>query len=185
VFRGRGLPLTRYDGVVVGSGPNGLAAAITLARAGRSVLVVEANDTLGGGTRSAALTLPGLVHDLCSAVHPMAAASPVFAEWPLREHGLEWIEPPLALAHPLDDGDAVVVARDLAATVAGLGDDGEAYRNLIGPVATDWPVIVPRPDGQPEAWLRRRLPHARVAPAPGPTCWNRAVLALIDSFARS
>ena len=163
MFRGRGLPLTRYDGVVVGSGPNGLAAAITLARAGRSVLVVEANDTLGGGTRSAALTLPGLVHDLCSAVHPMAAASPVFAEWPLREHGLEWIEPPLALAHPLDDGDAVVVARDLAATVAGLGDDGEAYRNLIGPVATDWPVIVDAFFGplRPTAMLRHPWRTAR------------------------
>ncbi len=142
MLRGRGLSLTRYDAVVVGSGPNGLAAAITLARAGRSVLVAEANDTIGGGARSAALTLPGLVHDLCSAVHPMAAASPVFAAWPLGDHGLAWIEPALALAHPLDDGDAVLVERDLASTAAGLGNDGSAYQSLIGPVTADWPVIV-------------------------------------------
>jgi len=131
----------RYEAVIVGAGPNGLAAAITLARAGRSVLVVEANDTVGGGTRSAQLTLPGLTHDVCSAVHPMAAASSAFADWPLREHGLEWIEPPLAVAHPLDDGDVVTVECDLAATVNGLGEDGSAYRTLIGPVTRDWRTI--------------------------------------------
>ena len=121
----------------MGAGPNGLAAAITLARAGRSVLVLEARAEVGGGSRSAALTLPGFLHDVCSAVHPLGRASPVFREWPLAEHGLEWIEPPVALAHPLDDGSAALVHRDLNATAAGLGEDGGAYRRLIGPVAAD------------------------------------------------
>ena len=106
--------------VVVGSGPNGLAAAITLARAGWSVRVVEAAGTIGGGLRSAELTLPGLVHDVCSAIHPMGVASPFFAGSPLGEHGLSWIEPPVALAHPLDDGTAVLLERSLAATAASL-----------------------------------------------------------------
>src|SRR2546425_3046331 len=92
------------DAVVVGAGPNGLAAAVTLARAGRSVLVVEAAATVGGGTRSAELTLPGFVHDVCSAVHPLAAGSPVFRELPLHDYGLEWVHPPAPLAHPLDGG---------------------------------------------------------------------------------
>ena len=108
------------DAVVVGSGPNGLAAAITLARAGLSVLVVEANDTVGGGVRSAELTLPGFVHDICSAIHPLAKASPCFAELPLHEHGLEFVEPPAPLAHPLDDGTAVVLERSVDETAAGL-----------------------------------------------------------------
>lgn len=130
-----------YDAVVVGAGPNGLAAAITLARAGRSVLVLEANPQIGGGARSAALTLPGFVHDLCSAVHPLGRASPVFRAWPLAEHGLEWIDPPVALGHPLDDGSAALIRGDLELTVAGLGADGEAYRHLLGPVARDWKLI--------------------------------------------
>jgi phytoene dehydrogenase-like protein len=144
VLRRRGVPVGdahRYDALVVGAGPNGLAAAITLARAGRSVLVLEAHAEVGGGSRSAELTLPGFVHDVCSAVHPMGRSSPVFAEWPLAEHGLGWIEPPVALAHPLDDGHAALVRRDLDATAAGLGDDGERYRRLIGPVAADWELI--------------------------------------------
>ncbi len=131
MLRGRGVPVAdarRYDALVVGAGPNGLAAAITLARAGRSVLVLEARPEVGGGSRSAALTLPGFVHDVCSAVHPLGRSSPVFSEWPLAEHGLEWIEPPVALAHPLDDGSAALVRRDLDATAAGLGEDGERYR---------------------------------------------------------
>src|SRR6202022_1837680 len=106
-----------YDALVVGSGPNGLAAAITLARAGLSVLVREARDTIGGGTRSAELTLPGFVHDVCSAVHPMAAGSPFFRTLPLAEHGLKFIDPPAALAHPLDDGTAVMLHASLADTV--------------------------------------------------------------------
>ena len=99
---------SEYDGVIIGSGPNGLAAAIVLARAGRSVLVLEAEKQIGGGTRSGALTLPGFTHDVCSAVHPMAAASLFFRTLPLHEHGLEWIHPPYSLAHPMDDGAAAV-----------------------------------------------------------------------------
>ncbi|HEX6473757.1 MAG TPA: NAD(P)/FAD-dependent oxidoreductase, partial [Candidatus Limnocylindria bacterium] len=140
----RGVPVANarsYDAIVVGAGPNGLAAAITLARAGRSVLVLEARSAVGGGSRSAALTLPGFTHDVCSAVHPLGRSSPVFSEWPLAEHGLEWIEPPIALAHPLDDGSAALIHRDLDATVAGLGEDGERYRRLIGPIAADWDLI--------------------------------------------
>jgi phytoene dehydrogenase-like protein len=131
----------QYDAVVVGAGPNGLAAAITLARAGRSVLVLEANATIGGGARSAALTIPGFVHDVCSAVHPLGRSSPVFADWPLAEHGLEWIEPPLAIAHPLDDGSAALVRRDLGATAAALGEDADAYRALLGPTTRDWDLV--------------------------------------------
>jgi phytoene dehydrogenase-like protein len=123
------------DAVVVGSGPNGLAAAIALARAGRSVLVLEAADTIGGGTRSAELTLPGFVHDVCSAVHPMAAASPFFRSLPLAEHGLEWVQPEFPLAHPLDDGPAAVLERSVEATAARLGPDERAYRRLMGPLA--------------------------------------------------
>jgi len=131
-----------HDAVVVGAGPNGLAAAITLARAGRSVLVLEANAQIGGGARSASLTLPGFVHDVCSAIHPLGRASPVFRAWPLADHGLEWIEPPVALGHPLDDGSAALVRRNLGATAASLAsDDAEAYRRLVEPVARDWDLI--------------------------------------------
>src|SRR5512140_4042432 len=98
-----------YDAVVVGAGPNGLAAAITLARAGCSVLILEAKDTVGGGTRSAEMTLPGYLHDVCSAIHPLGVASPFFKTLPLEQHGLEWIYPPAELAHQLDDGTASLV----------------------------------------------------------------------------
>src|SRR5918911_5679533 len=97
-----------YDAVVVGSGPNGLAAAVELARNGRSVAVLEAEDTIGGGTRSAELTLPGYVHDVGSAIHPLAYGSPFFSALPLKEHGLEWVHPPAPLAHPLDDASAAI-----------------------------------------------------------------------------
>src|SRR5579862_9561269 len=109
------------DAIVVGSGPNGLAAAIELARAGVSVRVLEAADAVGGGMRSEELTLPGFVHDVCSAIHPLAVASPFFRTLPLAEHGVEWIEPPAALAHPLDDGTAVLLERSPDATVRTLG----------------------------------------------------------------
>jgi phytoene dehydrogenase-like protein len=123
-----------YDAVVVGSGPNGLAAAITLAQAGRSVLVIEAAETVGGGVRSAELTLPGFVHDICSAVHPLAASSRCFAQLPLGDHGLELVQPPAPLAHPLDDGTVVMFERSTDQTAAGLGPDAEAYRKLIAPL---------------------------------------------------
>ena len=127
-----------YDAIIIGSGPNGLAAAITLARAGRSVVVFEAKDTIGGGTRSAELTLPGFVHDVCSAVHPLAVGSPFFKTLPLERFGLEWIYPPASLAHPLDDGTAVIVERSIEATGESLGVDAAAYRRLMKPLVADW-----------------------------------------------
>jgi len=126
---------------VIGSGPNGLAAAILLARAGHTVTVHEASGTIGGGTRSAELTLPGFLHDVCSSIHPMAVNSPCFEHFPLAEHGLEWIDPPLACAHPLDDGTAVILDRSLDITATNLGQDGNAWRKLIGPLIDIWPRI--------------------------------------------
>jgi phytoene dehydrogenase-like protein len=129
---------TNYDAIVVGAGPNGLAAAIALARAGRSVLVLEAAPEVGGGARSAALTLPGFVHDICSAIHPLGAGSPFLRSLPLSEHGLAWVYSPAPLAHPLDDGTAVLLERSIAATAAGLGRDAAAYRRLVAPLARGW-----------------------------------------------
>lgn len=131
----------KHDAVVIGSGPNGLSAAITIAQAGHSVLLLEAEDTIGGGTRSAELTLPGFVHDVCSAVHPMALASPFFRTLPLAKYGLAFIQPDAPLAHPLDDGTAVVVERSVEQTAAGLGRDRGSYANLIGTLARDWPKL--------------------------------------------
>ena len=125
-----------YDAVVIGSGPNGLAAAITLAREGRRVLVVEAHDTPGGGARSAELTLPGFVHDVCSAVHPMAVCSPFFQSLPLGDFGLEWVSPEIAAAHPLDEGTAAVLLPSLEETAAGLGADEKHYRQLFAPLVS-------------------------------------------------
>src|SRR5437868_14733810 len=115
--------MRHYDAIVVGAGPNGLAAAITLARAGRSVLVVEAQDTPGGGARSGELTLPGFVHDLGSAVYPLGVGSPFLRALPLHRHGLAWVHPPSPLAHPLDDGSAVLLERSIGLTGARLGAD--------------------------------------------------------------
>jgi len=123
------------DAVVVGSGPNGLSAAIELARAGLRVHVHEAEPTIGGGTRSAELTLPGFLHDVCSAIHPMAAASPFFSQLRLAEHGLEWVHPEIELAHPLPDGTAVAVVRSVEETANGLGADAPAYRRVVAPLA--------------------------------------------------
>src|ERR687890_843898 len=126
-----------YDAVVVGSGPNGLAAAIELAHSGRRVAVLEGRSTIGGGMRSAEITLPGFVHDLGSAIYPLGYASPFFRSLPLREHGLEWIHPSAPLAHPFDDGTAVVLERSIAATAAGLGPDAAAYGRLMEPICAD------------------------------------------------
>ena len=130
-----------YEAIIVGSGPNGLAAAITLQRHGLRVLVIEAKNTLGGGLRSAALTLPGFMHDICSAIHPMAVASPFFTSLPLKSHGLEFIFPEICAAHPLDNGEAIVLHRSLEETTRGLRSDGEAYRKMIEPIVHSWSLI--------------------------------------------
>jgi phytoene dehydrogenase-like protein len=127
---------------VIGSGPNGLTAAVVLARAGVAVTVLEAQPTIGGGTRSAELTLPGFVHDVCSAVHPMAVNSPVWRSMPLHEHGLEWIVPPAQFAHPLDDGSAVIVERSVTDTASRLGVDGAAWQRAFEPLVANWDKLL-------------------------------------------
>jgi phytoene dehydrogenase-like protein len=127
-----------YDAIVVGSGPNGFAAAIQLAQAGRAVLVREAAEVPGGGLRSAELTLPGFVHDVCAAVHPLAISSPFFRTLPLAAHGLEWVHPPIPLAHPFDDGTAVLLERSTEATGETLGRDAAAYRDFLDPWVAIW-----------------------------------------------
>lgn len=157
------------DVVVIGSGPNGLAAAVFLANAGASVLVLEAREQIGGGTRSAACTLPGFVHDVCSAVHPMGVLSPYFRTLPLEQHGLRWIHPTASVAHPLDDQPAVILRRSLDETAAALGVDEHAYRKLLQPLLTNpeglledalAPLRVPR---HPLAMLRFGLKGLRSA----------------------
>jgi len=130
-----------YDAVVVGSGPNGLAAAITMQQAGLSVLLVEAKDSIGGGLRSAELTLPHFIHDVCSAIHPLAAGSPFFKTLPLKKHGLEFIFPILAAAHPFDDGSAAVLHGSVEQTAHALGEDEAAYLKLMKPLVKDWPLL--------------------------------------------
>ncbi len=134
---------TEFDAVVVGSGPNGLAAGITLQQKGLSVLLLEAKDTIGGGLRSAELTLPGYVHDICSAIHPLAAGSPFFSTLPLTDHGLEYIYPDVAAAHPFDNGQAVILKGSIAETARLLGRDERAYMRLMSPLVEDWPSIAP------------------------------------------
>jgi phytoene dehydrogenase-like protein len=129
------------DAVVIGSGPNGLSAAIVLAQAGCRVVVLEANAGAGGGARSAELTLPGFTHDVCSAVHPFAMASPFWNTLPLASYGLQWIEPPVMLAHPFDDGTAAATVQSLEVTAAMLGRDRAAYQKIVGAVVRDWPRI--------------------------------------------
>ena len=126
-----------FDAVVVGAGPNGLAAAVVLAEAGKSVLVLERNDAIGGGCRTAAVTLPGFHHDLCAAIHPMGLLSPLFRRLPLDRFGLRWVRPPAALAHPFDDGTAAVLRRSVSATGATLGEDAAAWGQLMRPFLSD------------------------------------------------
>ena len=137
------LERREYDAVIVGSGPNGLAAAILMQQNGLSVLLLEGKDTIGGGMRSAELTLPGFTHDICSAIHPLAVGSPFFKTLPLADHGLEFMYPEFAAAHPFDSGKAAVLQQSLTETARLLGPDAEAYKKLIEPVVADWPGIAP------------------------------------------
>jgi phytoene dehydrogenase-like protein len=166
------MPSPSYDAVIVGSGPNGLAAAITLARAGRSVLVLEAKETIGGGLRSQELTLPGFVHDVCSAIHPLGLASPFFRSLPLEDYGLEWVHPRIPLAHPLDDGTAVTIHRSIEKTAENLGADGKAYQKLMSPLVSDWDKLMtdflgplPLPPSHP--WLMARFGLRAIRSAAG------------------
>jgi phytoene dehydrogenase-like protein len=152
------------DAVVVGAGPNGLAAAIELARAGRSVLLCERNETIGGGARTAELTLPGYRHDVCSAIHPLAVGSPFLRALPLADHGLELLEPAVQAAHPLDGGRAAVLHRSLDETAAELGRDGAAYDALMRPFAEGWDDLAPTVLGAPRP-PRHPLLAARFARA--------------------
>jgi phytoene dehydrogenase-like protein len=159
----------QMNAVVIGSGPNGLAAAIVCAMAGLRVTVFEAEAAIGGGARTTAVTLPGFRHDHCSSVFPLGIASPFFRALPLHEHGLEWVQPPYPLAHPLEDGSAIVVERSLAATAAGLGADARAYEQLFAPLVRDWELLVSdvlaplRWPGDP--WLLARFGAAAAQPA--------------------
>lgn len=134
----REMKEAKRDAIVIGSGPNGLAAAITLARAGIQVRVLEANSTIGGGARSGELTLPDFVHDLCSAIHPLARGSPFFRSLALDSFGLKWIQPSIALAHPLDDDGAACLRQSVEETADSLGKDGARYRRLMQPFARNW-----------------------------------------------
>ena len=133
--------MKNYDAIVVGSGPNGLAAAITLVQNGRSVLLLEAKETIGGGMRTLELTLPGYRHDICSAIHPLGVGSPFFSQLDLKKHGLEWIFPDVQLAHPFDDGSAAAMFVSVEETAETLGIDRKAYRRLMNPIVKDWPKI--------------------------------------------
>jgi len=124
---------TTYDAVVIGAGPNGLTAAAILVSAGLSVAVLERNATIGGSCRTEALTLPGFAHDVCGAIHPMGVVSPIFRRLSLQSLGLTWVSAPLPVAHPLDDRAVGVLSRDVDATSAALGDDGDLWRRLVQP----------------------------------------------------
>lgn len=131
-----------YDAVIVGSGPNGLAAAVTLARQGAKVLVLEAKETIGGGTRTKELTLPGFHHDVCSAIHPLALGSPFFRDLPLTDYGLSFMQPDIPVAHPFDDGTAAALYQSLIKTADELGEDGPAYRRLMAPLVDGWQEVL-------------------------------------------
>jgi phytoene dehydrogenase-like protein len=159
---------------VIGSGPNGLTAAIVLAKAGLPTTLFEAESTIGGGARSAELTLPGFRHDVCSAVYPLAASSAAFASFPLAEHGLEWIQPPLPLAHPLDGGTAAVLATSLPETCAGLGPDGPPYGRALAPLMRRWRELTAMVQAPLLHWPQNPLLLARFGAL---ACWPAAPLA--------
>jgi phytoene dehydrogenase-like protein len=161
---------------VVGSGPNGLAAAITLAQAGFQIEVLEAEAIPGGAARTMALTLPGFLHDFGSAVHPLGASSPFFSSLPLGDFGLHWIHSPAPLAHPFDDGTALVLERDLAEAVSALGEDGRAWRKMVQPFVEHWTefapdVLSPMPSIPKHPWLMARFGFS--APASARTIAHR------------
>src|SRR4029077_13521827 len=170
------------DAVVVGSGPNGLAAALTMAAAGLRVQVIEGAPSVGGGCRTEELTLPGFWHDVCSAAHPLAVASPFFQRFDLTARGVTLAWPEAEFAHPLDGGRAAVVTRSVAGTAAGLGADGRAYRRLLGPLTSHMDDVLEaildplretaaaRGDSRPP--LRSRPAH----PRPAATYGRRAIL---------
>jgi phytoene dehydrogenase-like protein len=150
-----------YDAIVIGSGPNGLAAAITLAQAGRSVLVREANSTIGGSCRSAELTLPGFTHDLCATVQALAVASPFMRSQPLAEHGLELAYAKAEYAQPLDDGTAAIAYRSTEATASTLGErDGSAWKRIFDPIVRDWDKLLPALLGPPTPFTRHPVAMA-------------------------
>lgn len=149
-----------FDAVVVGSGPNGLAAAVRLAQSGASVLVLEGADSIGGGTRTAELTLPGFQHDYCSGAHPMGELSPFFRSLPLEEHGLQWVHPGASVAHPLDDQPAVLLWRSIDRTAEELGVDGAAWRRLLAPLLPDGESLLEDTLG-PLSWPSAPLAFAR------------------------
>ncbi len=132
---------TKHDVVVVGSGPNGFAAAITMQRAGLNVLLIEGKSSLGGGMRSAAITLPGFMHDVCSAVYPLAADSPVFRQFNLEQFGLEYITPTYAVAHPFDDGSSISIQSSIETTAAQFGEDSNNYKKTFSTLVKEWPSI--------------------------------------------
>ncbi len=165
---------SQYDAVVVGSGPNGLAAAIVMAQHGHSVLVMEGHSSIGGGTRTEECTVPGVLHDICSAVHPFAAASPLFQSLPLSDHGLTWCYPEVDLAHPLDEGRAALFWKSLDQTCADLGEDGSAWRKTFAPLVERFdsvrheilgPLVhIPRhPIALARFGLRAGLPATRIS----------------------
>jgi phytoene dehydrogenase-like protein len=133
--------VSNYDAIIVGSGPNGLSAAITLQREGLSVLLLEGKETIGGGMRTAEITLPGFLHDICSAIHPLAVGSPFLSTLPLHAHGLEFISPDIAAAHPFDDGTAAVLLHSITETAQLLGEDAHNYSSLVQPLLRSWPAI--------------------------------------------
>jgi phytoene dehydrogenase-like protein len=154
--------MSSYDAVVIGSGPNGLAAAIELATAGRSVRVIEGQETIGGGARTMELTRPGFRHDVCSAVHPLGLGSPFFRRLPLENHGLAWVQPPVPFAHALGPNEAVLVQRSVGATAAELGGtDGEEYQKRMESLLSHWDQIESHILGPPLRFPRHPLALAR------------------------